>query len=162
LSLSNELQEDKKSIYADARLFHGPALQGLEQVLGLSAEGISAMAHNTATPASWMQTPLRHNWLSAPMLLDSSFQLMILWCFARQQCVSLPSYIRHYRQFVDTIPTQELTQINCLIRNSSASMVQADIDFVTPDSDLLLARIEGYECTMTDNLGGAFACNTLD
>ncbi|MCA1795983.1 MAG: polyketide synthase dehydratase domain-containing protein, partial [Geobacteraceae bacterium] len=161
LDLSAAAQEDKHSIYADTRLFHGPAFQGLEQVLGLDATGTRAMAHNVATPAEWMTSPLRHAWLSAPLLLDCSFQLMILWCNATQQKGSLPSYIRHYRQYVDSVPADHV-EILCRINSCSGSMVEADIDFILPEKKQVLARIEGYECTMADNLDTAFARTTLE
>ncbi len=160
LDVSDSAQEDHSSIYADTRLFHGPAFQGLRQVLGLDNTGINAMAHNAATPAEWMRSPLRQTWLSAPLLLDCSFQLMILWCHATQQKGSLPSYIRRYRQYVESVPADAM-EIRCCINTCTAAMVEADIDFIAPESNQVLARIEGYECTMADSLTSAFAHNTL-
>jgi len=154
-------QENRESIYADSRLFHGPAFQALEQVLGQDERGISALASNAATPAAWVKTPLRHNWLSAPMLLDSSFQLMILWCSASCGCVSLPSSVRCYRQYVEHIPG-DVSEIRAHVIRSSDSGAEADIDFIAPDTGKLLARIEGYTCTMTPSLQDAFTRNTLD
>ncbi|MGM0415559.1 MAG: SDR family NAD(P)-dependent oxidoreductase, partial [Thermodesulfobacteriota bacterium] len=161
LNVSPEMQEDKHSIYADTRLFHGPAFQGLEQVIGLDDTGIRALAHNAATPADWMTSPLRHTWLGAPLLLDCSFQLMILWCNATQKKGSLPSYIQHYRQYIYSVPADSV-EIRCRINKCTGSIVEADIDFIQPATNQVLARIEGYECTMTENLDTAFARNSLE
>jgi len=161
LDVPESAQEDQSSIYADARLFHGPAFQGLKQVLGLDETGIKAMAYNASTPADWMASPLRHTWLSAPLLLDCSFQLMILWCNAVKQKGSLPSYIRRYRQHVESVAASSV-EIRCRINTFSESMVGADIDFIQPDDNKVIARLEGYECTMADNLDTAFARNILE
>ncbi|MFW6387420.1 MAG: polyketide synthase dehydratase domain-containing protein, partial [Thermodesulfobacteriota bacterium] len=161
VNISAANQVDRDSIYADSRLFHGPAFQALDQVLGQDENGISALASNAATPATWIKTPLRHTWLSAPMLLDSSFQLMILWCSARCGCVSLPSSVRSYRQYVEHIPGDS-SEIRAHVSKSSDSGAEADIDFIAPDTGKLLARMEGYACTMTPSLQDAFTRNTLD
>jgi acyl transferase domain-containing protein/NAD(P)-dependent dehydrogenase (short-subunit alcohol dehydrogenase family) len=161
LDVSGKNQEEHKSIYADKRLFHGPAFQGLDQVLGQDRSGIKAMAHQIGTPADWMQSPLRHTWLSAPPLLDCSFQLMILWSNAMKQMGSLPSYIRRYRQYTASTGTDQV-EIRCLVNACNGATLKADIDFILPEHNRVFARIEGYECTMAENLDSAFARTSLE
>lgn len=86
---------------------------------------------------------------------------MILWCNATQHKGSLPSYIRRYRQYIESVPADHV-EIRCCVNSCSGSMVEADIDFILPDTHKVIGRIEGYECTMADNLHTAFTRNTLE
>jgi hypothetical protein len=69
--------------------------------------------------------------------------------------------VRCYRQYVEHIPG-DVSEIRAHVIRCSASGAEADIDFITPDTGKLLARIEGYVCTMTPSLQDAFTRNTLD
>ncbi|MBW2143873.1 MAG: polyketide synthase dehydratase domain-containing protein, partial [Deltaproteobacteria bacterium] len=66
-------------IYDTKRLFHGPEFRGLERVEGYSEHGIVAIAKAAPLPSTWMKSPLRNTWLADPLILDSSFQMMVLW-----------------------------------------------------------------------------------
>src|SRR5262249_26465967 len=55
-------------IYRDL-LFHGPDLQGIGRIEGLSANGLSAWVAAAPPPASWIQQPLRGTWLADPLVL---------------------------------------------------------------------------------------------
>lgn len=147
--------------YTNGQLFHGPQLQGLTSVVGHDEKGIVGLSISAPTPDQWMTNPLRHSWLADPQILDSSFQLMILWCFGHKQQGSLPSLAASYRQFSPSFPGPN-TRIQCRITKSSEHSVQASIDFIDEDSQQLIARMEGYECTMTPTLEQAFRLNSLD
>src|SRR5262249_9341657 len=62
-------------------LFHAPALQGIRHVDSIGPEVITARVSVSPPPAQWLSQPLRGNWLAEPLLLDASFQLMVLWCW---------------------------------------------------------------------------------
>ena len=157
-----ELQqlEDKDSVYANGPLFHGSSLQSVAAVGGINAQGMKGVCLNNATPETWMQAPLRHGWITAPMALDCAFQLMILWCFDQYQRCSLPSYIGSYRQYVEHMPTGRIF-ISIRVNSVKNAVVSADIDFISEATAELVAGIKDYECTMADNLEQVFAHNQL-
>jgi len=148
-----------KDIYTCGRLFHGKALQGIETVSAYSDQGISALVKAAPAPSSWMRQAVRTNWFMDPLVLDSAFQLMILWCFERFGNGSLPTRIGSYRQYERNFPKQG-TQINIQITTSRNHEVKANIEFLDPASKLI-ARINGYECVMDASLNTAFRHNQL-
>jgi len=148
------------SIYDQERLFHGPDLQGIEQVGGFSAKGITAYVKAAPKPDSWIKQPLRNLWLTDPLVVDSAFQLMILWSFEHSGSGSLPTFAGRYRQFQDSFP-REGAQIVIKVtaeRNHGAS---ADIEFLDRTSGKLIARLENYECIIDPSLQKAFLRNQL-
>ncbi len=150
---------DSNEIYSGGQLFHGPLLQGLQQVISNSSEGIIAVCAAAQPPHKWMTMPLRDSWLADPLVMDGSFQLMILWSFAHKQMGSLPARTGSYRQYCTTFPP--LTRIQCRVTKVGNNSVCANIDFIDEHSRQLLARIADYECTMTADLRQAFANNEL-
>ncbi len=148
------------AIYDRERLFHGPDLQGIEQVGGCSPKGITALAKAAPKPDAWIKQPLRNSWLTDPLVVDCAFQLMILWSFERSGSASLPSFAGRYRQFQENFP-REGAQIVIRVtaeRNHGAS---ADIEFLDRTSGKLIARLENYECIIDPSLQTAFRRNQL-
>ncbi|MEA3465141.1 MAG: SDR family NAD(P)-dependent oxidoreductase, partial [Thermodesulfobacteriota bacterium] len=150
----------KDEIYASGKLFHGSKLQGLKQVIGNNNEGIIALSATAPIPSKWMDKPLRSSWITDPQVIDSSFQMMILWSFAQKELGSLPSFAGHYRQYCEQFPVGT-TRIQCRVTKASKHSATANIDFIDEQSRQLLARIDGYECTMTEALEQAFYNNKL-
>jgi hypothetical protein len=147
-------------VYDRERLFHGPALQGIEQVGGCSPKGISALIKSAPKPESWLKTPLRSNWLTDPLVVDSAFQLMILWSFERFGAGSLPSFAGRYRQFQDSFP-REGAQIVIRVTSEREHGASADMEFLDRNSGKLIARLEDYECVIDPSLQRAFRRNQL-
>ena len=141
-------------------LFHGADLRGIERVEGCSASGIAATAKAAPAPSAWMQTPLRNHWLADPLMLDSSFQLLIVWSCAEYQAGSLPSFIGKYRQFAPKFPADG-GRIAARIAQHDRHRAVADIEFFDRNGGLL-ARIEGYECAIDAALNAAFRRNALE
>ena len=141
-------------------LFHGADLRGIQRVEGCSASGIAATAKAAPAPSAWMQTPLRNHWLADPLMLDSSFQLLIVWSCAEYQAGSLPSFIGKYRQFAPKFPADG-GRIAARIAQHDRHRAVADIEFLDRNGGLL-ARIEGYECAIDAALNAAFRRNTLE
>nr|WP_320116264.1 SDR family NAD(P)-dependent oxidoreductase [uncultured Desulfuromonas sp.] len=160
LSVNTDQAQSHEQIYASGHLFHGALLQGIQQVDGEGPEGIVGVAGLAPSPQQWMASPLRYDWLTDPMVLDSSFQMMILWSFAEKDQGSLPMYAGHYRQYRESFGTTPIN-IQCRVIKQSGQVIEADIDFIDADSQELIARLEGYQCTMTPTLEHSFANNTL-
>jgi hypothetical protein len=86
--------------------------------------------------------------------------MMILWSFAQKQLGSLPSFAGHYRQYCEQFPAGNI-RIQCRVTKASQHSASANIDFIDAQTHQLLARMNSYECTMTDNLRQAFINNQL-
>ena len=140
-------------------LFHGPDFHGIEKVEGYAPNGIVAKVKAAPHPSSWIKQPLRKYWLTDPLMIDSSFQLLILWSFAQRQAGSLPAYIGQYRQFSSKF-SPEGGRIVAKITASEQHHARATIEFLDLNGNLL-ARMEEYECTIDPALNQAFQKNTL-
>ncbi|WP_129125509.1 type I polyketide synthase [Geomonas oryzae] len=147
-------------IYNNERLFHGPDLHGIEQVDGCSAKGIAATVKGAPAPGKWIRRPLRSAWITDPLVLDSAFQMMILWSFERFGAGSLPCFAARYRQFQESFP-REGVQAVIRVTQESAHGASADMEFLDRASGKLVARLEGYECVIDPSLKQAFQRNKL-
>jgi NAD(P)-dependent dehydrogenase (short-subunit alcohol dehydrogenase family) len=149
-----------EEVYQPDRLFHGPDFHGIREVIGCSGDGIASVVRPAPLPTEWIKQPLRNSWLSDPLALDSSFQLMILWSFERYKSGSLPVFAGRYRQYLDKFP-ETGTEIRIRVTSQSASKAAAEIDFVDPVSGALIARIEDYQCVIDASLNASFQRNKL-
>jgi hypothetical protein len=147
-------------IYDQERLFHGPDLQGIEQIGGCSAKGISALVKAAPVPSTWVKQPLRNIWITDPLVIDCAFQLMILWSFERFGSGSLPSFAGRYRQFQENFPRNG-AQIVIRVTGEREHGATADMEFLDRSNGKLIARLEGYECVIDPSLELAFRKNQL-
>ncbi|PLX99152.1 MAG: hypothetical protein C0624_13905 [Desulfuromonas sp.] len=158
-----ELQEYSRGIneiYQPDRLFHGKDFHGIREVLGYSEEGMASLVRPAPQPTEWIHQPLRNAWLSDPLSLDCSFQMMILWSFERYRAGSLPVFAGRYRQYRERFPDSG-AEIRVRVIRQSESKASAEIDFVDPASGALIARIENYECVIDASLNASFQRNKL-
>jgi NAD(P)-dependent dehydrogenase (short-subunit alcohol dehydrogenase family) len=151
-------QPTPEEIYP-ALLFHGPPLQGIEQVEGCGEQGIVASVRGEPAPGDWIRQPLRQSWITAPLALDCGFQLMVLWTLEQQGAPSLPCSIARYRQYRRAFPADG-TRVVVHVTRATALHAFADIDYLDADGRLL-ARMEGYECAIDPALRRAFQRNQL-
>ncbi len=151
---------DRKELYNSDLLFHGPHLQGIRQVEGCSRKGIVASVSTAPAPAEWIKNPLRNTWLADPLVLDSAFQMMILWSFEMNEVGALPCFAGSFRQFQPVFPKQGV-RIVIGVKRDSEHRALADIEFIDPVTGNLIARMESYECVMDASLNCAFKCNRL-
>jgi len=86
--------------------------------------------------------------------------MMILWTFRQYGVGSLPSFLARYRQYAGRFP-QDGARILVQVTEHNKRKATADIEFVDPKSGALIARIDGYECTLGAFLNKAFQDNTL-
>jgi hypothetical protein len=106
-----------------------------------------------------MRQPLRQRWITDPLVLDGSFQLLILWSLERRGAASLPCYARRYRQYRASFPAGSVRLVAEVTRATSTHAL-ADIDFLD-DLGQVAARLEGYECVIDPSLEQAFRRNTI-
>ncbi len=140
-------------------LFHGPDLHGLDRVEGCGPDGIVAVARTAPTPSAWLVRPLRQRWLADPLVLDSAFQMLILWTQEQRRVPNLPSFVARYRQFVRSFPSDGVRLVARVTRQTDLQSV-SNID-ILDRTGRLLAQLEGLECTQDANLARAFRRNRL-
>ena len=116
-------------------------------------------AYPAPAPAEWFAGPLRAAWVADPLVLDASFQMMILWTQAEHNAGSLPSFIGRYRQFRKHYPADPVTVVARVTRDD-ARFARADIDFLAANGQIV-AQMQDYECVMEPSLNASFRKNQL-
>ncbi len=142
-----------KDVYAKI-LFHGNDLQGITRISGYSDQGMIADVSSAPSPANWITDPLRSRWIADPLVLDSAFQLAIIWCYETRGSVSLPSYAASYRQYRNRFPSDGVRAILKVTQVTDKKMT-GDFTFVDAN-DEIIARLSGYEAIMAASLDSAF------
>ncbi len=143
--------------YADV-LFHGPHLQVIETIEGLSEYGMAALVRLGPTPGDWMDDPLRSEWLTQPLALDAAFQLASLWSHEIVGCVSLPAFLRSYRQFVRRFP---IDGVRVVLHAGERTAHRMTADFYLLDlQGRPVAHLTGCEFTIDPSLNAAFKRRT--
>jgi NAD(P)-dependent dehydrogenase (short-subunit alcohol dehydrogenase family)/acyl carrier protein len=150
---------DREHIYRRV-LFHGPAMQAIERVEGCDERAIAAWVSTSPPPASWMERPLRQNWLTDPLALDGAFQVLVLWTKERLGSSSLPTAVGVYRQYRRAFPAGGV-RVLAVVRQFSDHRALADIEFLDAQG-IPVARIESYECVIDSSLNQAFRRNRLN
>jgi hypothetical protein len=145
-------------IYSDI-LFHGEDLRGITSVERLSAEGVDASIVAAPPPAAWMRDPPRSSWIADPLILDSTFQLMVVWGFEQFGLLSLPCRVGEYRQYQRRFPSGGVRAVISGSKNG-ANLARGGADLIDSNG-ALVARLAGYEGVMDPSLARAFRKNTL-
>ena len=143
-----------ESAYSEV-LFHGDHFQGIQEILGISLQGIAARVKTAPPPHLWSKDALRADWIADPLVIDAGFQLAILWCQEILGAPSLPTCVGRYHQF-QRFPRDEV-KISFRPRSRDTHKVVGDIvvSRVGSDGDIL-ACLENYECTVDARLEKAF------
>jgi hypothetical protein len=146
-------QRSMEDIYSRI-LFHGKDLHGIKQIIRLNKSGMTCLVSTAPVPGQWMTEPLRSRWIADPLVLDSAFQMAIVWCYDQMGWVCLPSYAASYRQYRERFPSEGVSAV-LEIKKTSAHKITGDFTFLDAQK-VVIARIEGYEAVMDDGLIKAF------
>ncbi len=141
-------------------LFHGPELRGIERIEGVAEGAFAASVHPAPAPGEWIAEPLRNAWVADPLVLDVSFQMMILWSYAQHGAGSLPCFAGRYRQYRRAF-TAGPVLVRLRITRDSGTYARADIDYLDPADGSVIAQIQDYECVIDPQLNQAFRRNQL-
>ncbi|MCG8377998.1 MAG: SDR family NAD(P)-dependent oxidoreductase [Proteobacteria bacterium] len=158
-AVAGNYQFKQGEYYKNGQLFHGQHLQGIKEILHCSDKGIVANVNSAPAPSEWMSQPIRSNWLTDPLVLDSAFQMMILWSFEQQGIGSLPTAISHYRQYQRSFPKNGSRIVAEVIKHTN-NRANASIEFIDNEGKLI-AIMDGYECVRDGSLQTAFKENDL-
>jgi hypothetical protein len=140
-------------------LFHGDDLHGIEEIEGCGERGIIGRVSSSPPPSDWIQRPLRQRWLADPLVLDCSFQLMVVWSQEHRGAPSLPCHLARYRQYQRSFPAGGVRVVAYVTRDSDLHAL-ADIDYLD-ERGQVVARLEGYECVIDPALKRAFGRQPL-
>ncbi|HEY3691199.1 MAG TPA: SDR family NAD(P)-dependent oxidoreductase [Pseudonocardiaceae bacterium] len=141
----------------DELLFHGPLLQGISRIEGINDDGMVATLL-PSSPQSCLAGAGPGAWIVDPVLLDSGFQLGLLWARTRLDMTALPSRIQRYRRFA-ALPAGP---VHCDLRvavRGGGHILDVQLAFMDPQGRLLVL-IEGMELTGSrslNRLAGAVA-----
>jgi len=138
----------------DKILFHGVALRGIKEIITCSSKGILARISSAPSPVKWMKEPLRNKWIGDPLVLDSAFQMAIIWCFEEMGVVSLPTYSASYRQYRNKFPSEGVTVL-LEVREVTKRKLKGDFTFLDLNN-VVVAQLTGYEAAMDESLFKAF------
>ncbi|MBC2696017.1 MAG: SDR family NAD(P)-dependent oxidoreductase [Desulfobacteraceae bacterium] len=138
----------------DKILFHGVALRGIKKIISCSSKGILARISSAPSPVKWMKEPLRSKWIGDPLVLDSAFQMAIIWCFEEMGVVSLPTYNASYRQYRNKFPSEGVTAL-LEVREVTKHKLKGDFTFLDKNN-VVVAQLTGYEAAMDESLFKAF------
>jgi hypothetical protein len=141
-------------------LFHGPDLHGIERVDGVAEAALVGTVYPAPSPGEWFTDPLRGAWTADPLVLDASFQLMILWSYSQHGAGSLPCFVGRYRQYRRAFPAGPVRVVVRVTRDNG-SFARADIEYVDQADGTLIAHIQDYECVIDPQLNQAFRRNQL-
>jgi NAD(P)-dependent dehydrogenase (short-subunit alcohol dehydrogenase family) len=142
-------------------LFHGPLMQGIVSIDGLSPVGTQASLRSSH-PVTCTGGAPAGSWLFDPVLIDSAFQLQLLWARVNWGVTLLPAKLDRccrYQQLDDSwgSPAGALIRHEMRIRpESRLPLCQADHAFFHPDGSLLyrLTGVVGVGSKQLNRLGG--------
>jgi NAD(P)-dependent dehydrogenase (short-subunit alcohol dehydrogenase family) len=138
----------------DKILFHGVALRGIKEIISYSSKGMLARISSAPSPVKWMKEPLRSKWIGDPLVLDSAFQMAIIWCFEEMGVVSLPTYSASYRQYRNKFPSEGVTAL-FEVKEVTKRKLKGDFTFLDKNN-VVVAQLTGYEAAMDESLFKAF------
>ena len=122
------------SIYGDV-LFHGPDFQVIENLEGISDDGMAA-ALRGAEAMGW-----KKEWATDPALLDGGLQLAVLWFKRKLGGASLPMVIGSYHRYGKTPSGSVRAELRSRVEDSDRTIA----DIVFSDGDVLLAEMKDVQ-----------------
>ena len=141
-------------------LFHGPDLHGIDRIDGVTEGAFVGSVYPAPDPGEWLAEPLRNSWVADPLVLDASFQMMILWSYAQHGAGSLPCFAGRYRQYRRAFAAGPV-RVQIRITRDNGSFARADIDYLDAADGAVIAQIQDYECVIDAQLNQAFRRNQL-
>lgn len=133
----------------DRYLFHGPSLQCISSIEGISSNGIVARLKTSVPKDLVVQFPYT-DWLTDPRVLDGMAQLGLIWLGETQGCIGIPQGLQEYVQ----LQSFDGSEIRCYLQindlNQAAYTVKVDFWF-TNDDDEILAYGKGWKAIFNES-----------
>ena len=151
--IKTENPVDGKAFYENGTLFHGPAFQGVKQLLRQDESGLLLSCNLPRLEASELGSFSRNTF--SPMFLDLGYQAMLIWARKNYDCASLPLAMKHSKHFLEPFPEQEFF-ISLDVTDHNSNRVTGNIVFHDKDSTVF-SKMEGAEVTLSKKLNSIFA-----
>ena len=140
----------------DRWLFHGPFFQAIEQIQGISDDGMTAVL-TPSSPLAGISTARGSRWMIDPAVFDAGLQLVILWSRAHLDATPLPARFRRYRRYGFLSGSKVICHLHVTSRPSD-HLFFIDLAFVD-ENGRLLGLLEDMECPTSKALN-RLASNT--
>ena len=139
-------------------LFHGPTLQGIREIQGVGSDGIRARLA-PSSPQRCLSGVFEGAWLIDPVIIDSGFQLVVLWARMYWDTTPLPSQCQVYKR----LGHLSGTKIDCeiyILPSSEGNTIHFNMSLLDTDGRLL-GFMEDMEATCSKSLNRLSARKTL-
>jgi len=137
-------------------LFHGPRLQVIEQIDGLSSAGSSARVRSSE-PGEWLArlpagTP---GWVFDPALLDAAAQMAWLWARAFRDESALPTRFGRVVRYRDRFPARMHMEYQ-RVESADPTLIRANVVFFDEQGAPVLAieELDSVASAALNRLGG--------
>jgi len=137
-----------RELYSNGTLFHGPAFQGVEEVLHLS-EGKLVMQVRLPYLEDRLQGQFPA-YTANPFVYDAIVQCILIWSQYFHQAPCLPSSLRRLEQY-RSISFEVPYRVTMEVESQSSSSVVGNI-LVQDDQGRTCMRLEGLESTISPQL----------
>jgi acyl transferase domain-containing protein len=128
------------TVYGDV-LFHGPSFQVIQQLGGISAEGMAATLQGTLHK-KWEKSGEESQWLTDPAALDGGLQLAVLWFKNQLGGASLPLSIGTYTSYGSGLLEGP---IDAVLHSETRDKNRAVATIVFSQGGTVVAELEGVE-----------------
>ncbi len=125
-------------------LFHGPALQGIKEVEGISEAGIVGVVE-PSSPSELLAWRPRGEWIMDPVIMDSGFQLAFVWTVLLFNRGNLPSSVRMYHRYGPLVGDDIRCYMHLTV-DPTRVFLRSTVYFVNGEG-LVMSAFEGGEST---------------
>ena len=144
-----------KEAYENHILFHGPGLQCIRKINGVSAKGIEVSMRCEKAPDQWFAKPYAKKWTLDPMMLDAAFQAAILWTWETRKAVCLPNAWDSLRVYASYPGHDRDIRILFTVNHDGPHRIQGYFTFLD-NKDTVIASIMGFEALTDTSLAEKF------
>ena len=130
-------------------LFHGPGLQGIRKIVGMSDHGIVAHLDTSRPKQLGVDKTL---WETDPVALDSALQLVGLWVREKRGASALPCYVEEYQQFA---PFRARVTCHIEMEPTKTAKGTFKVTFVD-DEGRIVANVNGGQYASRKGLNDSF------
>jgi hypothetical protein len=147
-----------KSLYESKILFHGPRLQGLEEVLNISPNGITTRCRLKHYPDSdYGQFQIKE---FNPYLADVQLQSLLVWSHLMNGKLGLPLKIAGGIQY-QQVPMDHDSYVTMQVKETNTHKLVADV--ISHDlNGMIFSQVRNAEITLNEKLYELFQQNRLE
>jgi hypothetical protein len=134
-------------------LFHGPTFQGIVSVEAIGPHGARSVLRPSVPADCLAETA--GDWLIDPVMVDSAFQMQVIWARLHWDVTLLPAGVKAYRRIAKATPGPIRHEMR-VRPESQAPVCRIDHDFYDVSGRLIgrLVDVEGVGSKALNRLAG--------